>query len=538
MQSGTRYSSVALLSFLLMCFCASSSAQQIRFEDFSNTNFARQYLQMNGSQPGVPSLATWQDAAVLRLTNGGADNPEASSAYFQDGTRALGLGQQPVTMGFTTWFQFQAHSAQCCTPGDGFAFIVQQSTATDSSYGASGSGYMALGAGGAQNQAGAMGYAGINNSLAIEFDILQNAWDPNSNHIAIQTCGPNTNTPVHNSSGDYIIGDHQNVPNCLYSSAIFIPSQTMGPICNDETCMDGSTHDVVIGYTQPNPQTQQPGKLQIWIDPTFLPNTHTPTGPPNISVPYNIVYDAESNPDGLSLIGGSAWVGFTASQPDDGTALDIRGWEFTPQGPTMVQQVIQNGGTPTVFAFGSHETTVTYPTGFMNNGTLMTVVATPTPRSQFYQSRLIGTQFANEQCVAYEGVGTGMQPVSPGTCLVYSYSCQDSMQNPVACPMEPLCTSPQQSQCIAINTTFYTTDNVTQTNADYLENDMIGDNNWMSIFTMYQSAPIDGQTSGGSRGFGGGGGSGPHRPSPSKRKFLTGSTEGADIVATFRPSQP
>ena len=204
----------------------------------------------------------------------------------------------------------------------------------------------------------------------------------------------------------------------------------------------------------------------------------------------------------------------------------------------MVQQIIQPGGTPTVFSFGGHQTTVTYPADFTNpNGTLMTVLATPTGRTQFYQSRLLGTEFANEQCVAYEGVG-GMQPVSPGTCVVYSYSCQDAMQNPVACPMEPLCTSPQQSQCIVIDTTFYTTDNVTPTNADYLENDMIGDNNWMSIFTMYQSAPIDGRTQGGSSGLGGGGRSGPHRLSPSKRKFLTGSTEGADIVATFRPSQP
>ena len=70
-----------------------------------------------------------------------------------------------------------------------------------------------------------MGYAGISNNLAIEFDILQDPWDPNSNHIAIQTCGPNTNTPVHNSGGDYTIGHHQHVPNCLYNNAIYIPSR-------------------------------------------------------------------------------------------------------------------------------------------------------------------------------------------------------------------------------------------------------------------------------------------------------------------------
>ena len=168
----------------------------------------------------------------------------------------------------------------------------------------------------------------------------------------------------------------------------------------------------------------------------------------------------------------------------------------------------------------------------------MTVLATPTDRHTFYQTRLLGTQFANEQCVAYLGTGGGgPQPFPTGTCIVYSYSCQDSMGNPVTCPAEPLCTTPQASQCIAIDTTFYTMDHVTPTNADYLENDATGSNNWMSIFTMYQSAPIDGTTSGGSRGFGGGG-SGSTQPSATTRRLFTGSGNTADIVATFKPTHP
>ena len=61
-----------------------------------------------------------------------------------------------------------------------------------------------------------MGYAGINNNLAVEFDIHQDPWDPNASHVAVQSCGANTNTPVH-QAGSYTIGTHQNVPNCLYS---------------------------------------------------------------------------------------------------------------------------------------------------------------------------------------------------------------------------------------------------------------------------------------------------------------------------------
>ena len=529
MRLEIRFSSVALLSALLLCFGASSSAQ-IRFEDFSNTNYATQFLQRNGSA----HLATYQGNSVLRLTDGGNNNAEVATVYFQDVARAFGgPGKQPVAGGFTTWFEFQIHNpTQCCAPGDGIAFIIQNNGTTDSSYGATGSGITARGAGN-----GGMGYTGISNNLAIEFDILRDPWDPNSNHIAIQTCGPNTNTPVHDD-GDYTIGQHQHVPDCLYNNAIYTPSNDiLGGTCNGNSCTDGAIHDVVIGYTPPS--MGQPGTLQIWLDPTFIPTTHTPApgSIPVINVPYNIVYDAETNPLGLNLDplnGGSASVGFTASQPSDGTAQDILGWEFTNQAPTKVQQTIQPGGTPTVFSFGAHQSTVTYPAGFTNpNGILMTVLSTPTDRHQFYLTRLLGTQFANEQCIAYLGAGGSTGPVTSGTCIVYTYSCQDSMGNQVTCPAEPLCTSPTGDQCIAIDTTFYTRDIVTQDTADYLENDAMGSRNWMSIFTGYQSPPIDGTTSGGSRGFGGGG-SGSGKPSPSKRKFLVGSADSADIVATFK----
>ncbi len=548
MRSRIRYSNFVLVSALLLCFGVSLSAQQITFEDFSNTSYAMQYLQKNGSA----HLATYNGNSVLRLTDGNPDgktkpgngNPEVTTVYFQDTSRALGVGKQPVAGGFTTWFQFQIHNpTQCCSPGDGFAFIIQNNGATDSSYGATGSGLTALGAGN-----GGVGYAGISNNLAIEFDILQDPWDSNSNHIAIQTCGPNTNTPVH-LPGDYTIGNNHHVESCLYNNAIYTPSKMLGGTCGDGSCMDGAMYSVVIGYTPP--AMNQPGELDIWFDPDFVGGTHTPKGPPNVTVPYNIVYDAETNPLGLNLDTtnctpgqapcGSAWVGFTASQPSDGTAQDILGWEFTNHSPTMVQQVIQPGGVPTVFAFGSHQSDVTYPVGFQNpGGILMTVTATPTDRNQFYQTRLLGTQFANEQCIVYQGTGGSLSPIPSGNCIVYSYTCQDPSGNPVTCPQEPQCSPQQENQCINIDTSFLSLDQVTPTNADYLENDAIGSNNWMSIFLSFMNdKPIDGTTAGGSRGFGGGLQNlfKDRKTSPSSGIKL-GTVVGADIVATFRPTQP
>jgi hypothetical protein len=544
MRYENRYSSLLLLSALWLSFGASLSAQ-IRYEDFSA---AKQFLQLNGSA----SFQTYEGNAVLRLTDGGAGNPEAATVYFHNTTRPPGPidpAKQQVAGGFTTWFEFQMHNPTvCCTPGDGIAFIIQNSSATDPTYGATGIGFKALGAGGNHNypnQAGAMGYAGINNNLVIEFDMVEDAWDPTSNHISIQTCGPATNTPVH-LPGNYTIGNNGDVQSCLLSQhSIDSNIPTLGGTCNGSSCADGPVHQAVIGYTPPS--GNQAGMLQIWLDPTFVPGTHSPQGLPNVSVPYNIVYNAQSNPSGLKLDTlrcsgngpcGYAWVGFTASQPDEGTAQDIFGWEFTLSTPAQIQQVIQPGGTQTVFPFGEHVTTVAYPTGFQNpNGILMTVTATPVNRYTFYDTRLLGTEFSDEECIAYLGTGQGE------TCIVYSYTCQDQHGNSVTCPQELECAS-DPSQCIIDTTTFYTSDPVTETNADYLENGAIGSNNWFSIFTSYMNDPIDGTTSGKGGGFGNGGDlmnlfkNYRSLPANSTIRKLAGQAPGADIVATFNPHKP
>lgn len=435
---------------------AGSAAQQIRYPDFSSLA----NLQMNGSAHGT----TWQGASVLRLTDGPlspfARYPQQASSYFTI--------KQPMAAGFTTWFEFQIHNpAICCSPGDGISFIVQNSTATDPSYGAKGVGVTSVGA-----YNGGMGYAGINNNLAIEFDINANAWDPNGNHVSVQSCGPNTNTPVH-LPGVYTIGNNHNVTSCLLSqSAINTQVPLIGDDCTSGRCQDGAVHQVVIEYTAPVPP-QTMGTLQVWLDPTFIPGTHTPSpnSPPTINVPYNISF-SNSNPNGLNLDRGTAWVGFTGSQPVNSTAQDILAWEFTPHTPLQIIQTIPPGGQENDFIFGGYEYAVTYPTGFTNpQGIQMVVLATPWNRNSFYTQRLMGTQFSNETCVV--NLETG------GKCIVYSVTCQLPDGQPIACPSE-------QDPTIAICTQFYTSDPITGTNADYLKADPIGSNNWVSIFTGFQ----------------------------------------------------
>ena len=171
MRSGIRLCLLPLAFVLLLV--APAIAQGIRFyPDFSSPVAVHQ-LSLNGSS----HLTGYGSQVVLRLTDGNQYPAETSTAYFD-------LPQR-VDMGFTTWFKFKIHNpTACCNPGDGFAFIIQNSNATDPTQGASGSGLTAVGAGG-----GGLGYSGINNSLAIEFDIFDDPWDPNSNHVAIQSCG-------------------------------------------------------------------------------------------------------------------------------------------------------------------------------------------------------------------------------------------------------------------------------------------------------------------------------------------------------------
>lgn len=497
-----------VLKFALSCvfvfvLLASASAQQVRFfPDFNPTKSPTNFLRMNRAH-----LVTSGNNTVLQLTDGypgaGAVNNDPASAWF--------TVPQPVNTGFTVWFQFQMRIAACvpmtsnCDPGDGLAFVIQNAT----------NGVSALGVSG-----GGLGYTGIANSLAIEFDTRKDAWDPTSNHVAIQSCGTAINSPVH-VGGTFTVGGLSGLTSCLVggSSGISSSVPTLGVTCGPSSCANGSPHDVVVEYTPPptsNPSSN--GKLMVWIDPPYIPGTHTPCPNVNqgcpvaavaaINIPYNLDHQYNTT-NGISLSGGtSALVGFTASQSNNQVqAHDILAWEFTPHTATTVTQAIQGcppsnpncQPAPTVFSYGGHVTKVTYFQGFVNNPSnptdpyLMTVVATPWPRNLFYKDRLLGTQFSNEQCVVYLGTGNA--------CIVYSITCALS-SNPsvsVTCPSSApnTCNNPGDAGCIQFAAYFYTADGITANNADYLATDPIGSNYWQSIFLQFLPNAIDSGTVGG-----------------------------------------
>jgi Bacterial lectin len=369
---------------------------------------------------------------------------------------------------------------------------------------------------------GGLGYAGIPNSLAIEFDTYQNPWDPSPNHVAVQSCGTSANAPQH-IVGNCLVGAGIN------SNPIAVPH--LGVTCGTSgPCTDGKVHWAVIEYDAPANGIGN-GTLTVWIDPALVMGTHTPvaTAVKAINIPYNV--NNTQNSQGISLANGtSAWVGFTASQTLDPQAQDILAWEFSVHAPAQVQQVLPSCPTdangnciapppPVTFNFGANDTVVSEfcdPNHLTtdcfkndpNDPFLMTVLATPTSRSAFH-TRLAGGPFDQEQCIVYQGTG--------GNCMVYTITCQltsNPTQN-VTCPMSlpNTCNAIGDPGCIVYQTSFYTLDGVTPTNADYLKFDPIGSNNAVSIFKMYEPNVFDGRTTG------------------------TGGSS-SDFVATYKPRVP
>jgi peptide-N4-(N-acetyl-beta-glucosaminyl)asparagine amidase len=173
---------------------------------------------------------------------------------------------------FSTTFEFRISDPRGIrdTDGsgaDGFAFVIQNDSPT------------ALGSNG-----GGLGYGGIPNSLAIEFDTWQNSelGDPNNNHISVHTQGALPNTADESAS----LGFTTNIPNLS----------------------DGTKHLVSILYHAPLGGFS--GWLAISVD-----------NAPVLSLDLDLSQI-------LRLDNGRAFVGFTAATGGTAENHDILRWEL------------------------------------------------------------------------------------------------------------------------------------------------------------------------------------------------------------------
>ena len=133
-------------------------AETVQFNGFADTSL----LNLNGTT----ATAATADGTVLRL---------AQASGFTGGSAISTIQADPES--FSTAFRFRVSNRGGITDssgkpgGDGFVFVVRS---VSSGLGSTGAG---------------LGYAGIQNSVAVEFDTFQNGGDLSSNYIGILTNG-------------------------------------------------------------------------------------------------------------------------------------------------------------------------------------------------------------------------------------------------------------------------------------------------------------------------------------------------------------
>lgn len=204
-----------------------------------------------------------EDAAVVSdiLRINPSEQLASGAAWYKE--------KQNIADGFVTDFEFRISEIDSIwnpnwMGGDGFAFVIQNESAT------------AMG-----DIGGGMGYMGITNSVAVEFDTWYNSEynDPNENHISIHTNGTGENSAHH----DYSLGSNATIFNMS----------------------DGVDHTIRIAYSS--------NTMDIYYD--------------NLTTPFfSVIIDIEAL---LDLDAGCAWVGFTAAGYNAWENHDINSWYFT-----------------------------------------------------------------------------------------------------------------------------------------------------------------------------------------------------------------
>jgi len=360
--------SIAVLACLVAIFATTPAlAQSPSFPDFSSN--------ANLTTNGNAVVPTFNGAVnVLRL------NPDAT---YQAGSAWFNV-KQGVASGFTTTFTFQiTHSG---FPADGLAFVIQNAPAPIE--GPNTGGLAALGQAG-----GAIGYDGIPNSLAVEFDTYNNAGpgpnnDPNANHVGVQSCGTNPNSADHNAT----YNDGQSFCNLGLNPNLFLPNE------NVNTLSDGNQHTATVDYTPPAPNCPSClGVLNVSLDGVNLFSE---------GIQVNLATL-------LSLDNGTAWVGFTGATGAFSENDDILSWTFTSHGGQTITQPAP-AGQFTIFNFGSY----LYKVKPDQSIDALTVTEVPTDPATFAADRLTNNDFPGAQCIIYDHTG--------GKCIEFHAACNSA----------------------------------------------------------------------------------------------------------------
>ncbi len=350
--------------------------------DFSSNQYCLSLNGFNNAVPPYTGSPSFQPpvtseppvSTVLRLTAN--QQSWAASAWYQT--------PQPVAGGFSTTFAFQLGSTSDYT-ADGFALLIQNSPA----------GLTALQGGG-----GSLGFDGMPNSIAIEFNTFYNEGiDFSGDDVTIQNCGGASPNSVSYtcSLGHYDLSD-----------SIYLA--------------DGNVHVATVTY---NPSAQSPNcgedipscpMLDVILDGTDL-------------FPGGVPFDITS----IGLNGSNAFVGFTAATGGGDDDQDILSWVLSPQGGSQSGTV--NQGQTTTFNFGGG-----FQAGSSTSGYDFTAEETDT--TQTVQMQVTGIPMTQQACntLVHGNASFGL-----AQCLVYQngggQSSDTAVMFEVTCPPNGSCGS-------------------------------------------------------------------------------------------------
>ncbi len=333
--------------------------------------FTVAFVAPSGSSPGTES-GTATPMNVLQLTPGSAN--QVGSAW--DTTA------QPVAAAFSTTFYFQLTPG--ANAGEGFAFVIQNSTSGLSAIGPGGCG---LGFGGDAFAAHLCGTtnAGIPDSVAVSFKtaFTYATKYPEINSVSIQ------NNPYG--------------PNCVDETNCTIAENDLNnDVPAGPTLSDSAIHAATVTYTL-SPTNAQSSCivlnanlpcLDVILDGVDL----FPTG-----VPFDMTT--------LGLTSGNAFVGFTGATSTNTESNDILSWVFTPGGASTTGNI--GPVNPTIFNFqGGYQPGNDTSSGFNFSAVLtgsatlpVKAVLTDLPISTATCTTLVQSTYPSAKCFDYQNAG-------------------------------------------------------------------------------------------------------------------------------------
>ena len=357
---------------------------------------------------GSPSRVQVASGGVLRLTT--ANQNQHGSAWFKI--------QQPLSPGFTTAFQFKVSNSNACRgcsfPADGLALVIQNDPSGTGAIGYTGNGQNLSYGNNDVSTAHGPG-AAILNSLAVELDTFQNSnySDPNGNHIAVQSCGPNNSSTLTPNSAD-----HDYI--CPNGS---VASLALQGLPSGLSLSDGLAHTITVNYLPPGSCTSGCNNLSVYFDSTLILQTTV-----DLTQQLNLTS------------GSNAYIGFTAATGSSVENNDIVSWSFSqwPLSPITINEPVQPT-TPTNFNYTSSLSAISDysqsglpPSAFQGlfmQGTAQTIT------DQQFSDLVNNTPFQGSTC-QHQDTGTGTY-----ACVTTTDLCTTSSNS-----------NPQGSNCLTTGT--------------------------------------------------------------------------------------